>query len=147
LNFFRLLKITAMKKITALLLPTTLLLLFVFGCEPFDNPDDGDPRDNFVGDWTVNEVSTLYGTTNYSATIIYDPNNSTQVLIKNFYHFGMEIETYAIPTVSSITVPEQTICSASVKGTGYLNKNTIDWTYTVDDGADIDHVTATFTKQ
>lgn len=123
------------------------ILLFTFSCELIDDTDPDDPRDSFIGNWTVNEVSSLYGTTNYSATIIYDPSNSTQVLIKNFYHFGMEIETFAITTSASITVPEQTVCNHQVKGKGLLNKSKIEWTYTVNDGADIDDVTATFTKQ
>ena len=137
-----------MKKNIALLILTTLILT-IFSCELLEDPEPSDPRDNFVGNWTVNEISSLYGTTNYNATIIYDPGNSSQVLIKNFYHFGMEIETYAIPTLTSITVPEQYVCSHTVKGSGKLssNKNRIDWTYTANDGADIDNVTATFTKQ
>ena len=136
---------TMIKKFAVLL--TAVSLLLITSCELMENPDDTDPRDNYLGTWTVNEVSTLYGTNNYSAIIIYDPGNSTQVLIKNFYHFGMEIETYAIATTGTITIPEQTVCSHAVKGKGtLLNKNKIEWTYTVNDGADIDNVTATFTK-
>lgn len=137
-----------MKK-NILLLILAALILTIFSCELLEDPDPSDPRDNFVGNWNVNEVSSLYGTTNYNVTIIYDPGNSSQVLIKNFYHFGLEIETYAIPTLTSITVPEQSVCNHTVKGAGKLssNKNSIDWTYSANDGADIDNVTATFTKQ
>jgi hypothetical protein len=129
------------------LFATSLLILFTFSCELLEDPDSGDPRDNFTGNWTVNEVSALYGINNYNVTIVNDPANSTQVLIRNFYHFGMEIETFAIPTISSITIPQQFTCNHTVKGNGMLSKNKIDWTYTVDDGADIDQVTAVYTRQ
>ncbi len=129
------------------LITTAAILILISSCEIFDDPLPSDPRNNFVGSWTVNETSSLYGTNNYSATIVKDPNNSTQVLISNFYHFGMEIEIYAIPTVSSITVPQQIVCNHTVKGTGTLNKAKIDWAYTVNDGADIDNVIAVYTKQ
>ncbi|MFO7723483.1 MAG: hypothetical protein R6V49_09720 [Bacteroidales bacterium] len=136
-----------MKKNFALLLASIILML-AWSCELIEDPDPTDPRDNYTGNWTVNEVSSLYGTNNYNVSIIYDPGNSTQVLIKNFYHFGLEIETYAIATNTSLTVPEQLVCNHTVKGKGTLSsKSKIDWTYTVNDGADIDNVTATFTKQ
>jgi len=136
-----------MKKNLALIL-TGIMLMLVWSCELIEDPDPADPRDNYTGNWTVNEVSSLYGTNNYNVSIIYDPGNSTQVLIKNFYHFGMEIETFAIATNASLTVPEQIVCNHTVKGKGTLStKNKIEWTYTVNDGADVDNVTATFTKQ
>jgi hypothetical protein len=121
-------------------------LLFITACE-IDPDLTTDPRDNFVGTWTVNEQSALYGTNNYTAVIVKDPGNSTQVLIRNFYHFGMDEDTWAIPTISSITIPEQLVCNHTVKGNGTRNKNQITWSYTVNDGADIDQVTAVYTKQ
>lgn len=140
--------IAVMKKTT---LATLILLaagmLAFFACEPFDNPDNTDPRDNFTGNWTVNEVSALYGTNTYTVTIVYDPSNSSQVLIRNFYHFGFDIDTYAIPTTGTITVPEQFTCNHTIKGKGTLSKNKIEWTYTANDGADTDSVAATYTKQ
>lgn len=129
------------------LITAATMLMMITSCEIFDDPVPSDPRDNFVGNWTVNETSSLYGINNYSATIVKDPNNSTQVLIRNFYHFGMEIDTYAIPTLSSITIPQQNVCNHTVKGTGILNKGKIDWSYTVNDSADIDNVVAVYTKQ
>jgi hypothetical protein len=136
-----------MKKNFALLL-VAIMLMMTWSCELIEDPDPSDPRDNYTGNWTVNEVSSLYGTNNYYVSIIYDPGNSTQVLIKNFYHFGLEIETYAIATNSSLTVPQQIVCNHTVKGNGNLiTKSRMEWSYTVNDGADIDNVTATFTKQ
>lgn len=135
-----------MKKTTLLLSILVLLLLSFFACEPFDIPDDTDPRDNFTGTWTANETSSLFGTTNYTVTIVNDPSNSTQVIIRNFYHFGNETETFAIPTSTTITIPEQYTANHTVKGQGSLSKNRIDWNYTVNDGADTDIVTAIYTK-
>lgn len=135
-----------MKNTCLLSLCISLLILF-FACEVFEDPLITDPRDNFTGDWSVNEISSLYGTTNYNVKIVKDPNNSSQVIIKNFYHFGMDMDTYAIVTIGTITVPEQIVCNHTVQGFGKLDKNRIQWTYTANDGADIDNVTATYTKQ
>jgi hypothetical protein len=136
-----------MKHTNILLAVILATILLVFACEPIDNPDNTDPRDKFTGIWTVNEVSQLYGNNTYTVTIINDPGNSSQVLLKNFYHFGLETETYAIPTTSTITVPQQVVCNYSVSGSGTLNNGKISWSYTVSDGADTDHATATFVKQ
>jgi hypothetical protein len=123
------------------------VILFSTSCELDNDPITSDPRDNFTGTWTVNETSSLYGTNNYTVTISYDPNNSTQVLISNFYHFGMEFNAYAITTINSITIPQQEVCNHNVQGTGQRDKNKITWNYTVNDGADLDQVSAVYTKQ
>lgn len=140
-----------MKRSTILLklLLITLIgtLLFTSSCELDSDPVTTDPRDNFVGTWIVDEQSTLFGNNNYTVTIRKDPDNSTQVLIANFYHFGNEFDTYAITTIGSITVPQQEVCNHMVQGTGQRDRNKITWTYTVSDGADLDNVTAVFTKQ
>lgn len=135
------------KPFTRLVLTTAMVaLLLITACEP-DTDLTTDPRDNFVGTWTVSEQSSLYGNNNYTAVIVLDPGNSTQVLIRNFYHFGMDEDTWAIPTISSITIPQQIVCGHTVKGSGTRNKNQITWSYTVNDGADIDQVTAVYTRQ
>ena len=131
----------------SLILLTAIVLLTFSACELLDDPLPTDARDNFVGTWAVNETSSLYGINNYTVVIRYDPNSSSQVLMSNFYHFGDEIDTYAIPTAGSLTVPQQEVCNHTVKGTGILTKNTITWSYSVNDGADLDQVTAVFTKQ
>jgi hypothetical protein len=122
-------------------------LLFTTACELDNDPVTSDPRDNFTGNWVVNEQSSLYGTNNYTVSIRKDPDNSTQVLIANFYHFGTDFDAWAITTINSITVPQQIVCSHTVQGSGQRDKNKITWTYTVNDGADLDNVTAVFTKQ
>jgi len=129
------------------LMAVAVALLFTTSCELDNDPVTSDPRDNFVGTWVVNEQSSLYGTNNYTVTIRKDPDNSTQVLIANFYHFGNDFDTWAITTISSITVPQQEVCNHTVQGTGQRDKNKITWSYTVNDGADLDNVTAVFTKQ
>ncbi len=117
------------------------------GCLPdtFDDPNN-DPRDNFIGDWRVNERSQLYGETTYDVAIKYDINNSAQVEIVNFYGLGNDISVKALPTQSTITIFSQYVCNHTIKGEGFLTKNEIDWTYTVNDGADVDSVAATFLR-
>ncbi|MBC8146993.1 MAG: hypothetical protein H8E98_03275, partial [Bacteroidetes bacterium] len=45
------------------------------------------------------------------------------------------------------TVNSQTVCNSIINGEGTLSGNKISWSYYVNDGADIDHVTSTYTKQ
>lgn len=134
-----------MKKLIIPALALMLILSFSSCVDDIDLPYV-DPVDKFVGDWFCEERSQLYGESTFNVEIKKDPTNSAQVLIVNFYHFGNDIETFAIPTTSTITIPEQYVCNHTVKGTGFLSNNVISWEYIVDDGADIDTVAATYTR-
>ena len=128
-----------------------LLLAFVSvfmvpGCDPDENPFDPlDPRDQYLGTWTVQEAGKKKIT--YEVTISSDPGNSVQVLIDNFYNIG--ITPYAIVTSSTITLPQQTFSFPSVKvwGSGSYSNDKISWVYYVNDGADLDTVVSTYTRQ
>lgn len=139
-----------MKK--SLLLPFLIgLIAFISGCEEAEEiiPDDNsDPRDAFVGSWNCSETE-LKSTEDYEVTIDYDPNNSGQVLLKNFGLLGQDARPYGLITGNKITIPEQdgfdgwTIMEASGDKTG---DNTIEWTYKLSNGSDIFNYEATYTR-
>ena len=109
------------------------------------NPQDD--RDAFLGTWNVDETCNRIP---YQVTIIKDPTNSSQVIITNFWLIGPnEKAPYAIVAGSTIVIPQQNIYNDEktiVKGSGTLNKNTIEWEYTVNDGADLYTCIATYER-
>lgn len=113
----------------------------------FDDPNT-DPVDKFLGNWVVNETSLLFGQSTYNVTIERNPDNTSEVIIKNFYHEGYSEFAKALVTSNTLTVYQQTICenSKTISGTGTFSGGTINFTYTVNDGADLDNVTAVYTK-
>ncbi len=125
-----------------------IILLSIPACTEDDNTNPADDRDQFLGYWNVNETCSR---DSYSIQIVIDPSNSSQVLIKNFWLIGNnEKPPYAIVAGSTITIPKQTMCdnnSNEVQGSGVLDKNKINWHYTVNDGADLYTCTALYEKQ
>lgn len=106
-----------------------------------------DDRDAFLGIWEVSETCNRFS---YDVEIVEDPFNDSQVLIKNFWLIGYdEKPPYAIVSEDEISIPSQGMCddgSNIVEGIGTLNKKKIEWTYTVNDGADLYNCTAIFEK-
>ena len=139
-----------MKKITKLLLFTVIsATVFFSACEPDEDPIVS-TNEFFVGTWLAEETSTLYPDPNtFTVEIKANQLTENEVYIYNFYLFGNDDadKVTAITTASSITINAQTICDNIINGEGTLSGNKISWSYYVNDGADIDHVTATYTKQ
>lgn len=136
-----------MKKFKTLFPVAVLLMLFLFnGCEETDDTDpDADPRDDFVGEWNCNEVPAKRNS--YRVLINYDNSNSSQVLLFNFGLLGQSASAYGIVAGNDVTVPLQEIDGDwTVDGQGeMIDEETIEWTYTIDDGADRTDYIATFT--
>ena len=124
-----------------------IILFAVIACTDESILNPADPRDQFIGSWNVNETCIKDA---YSVSIEKDTTNSSQVIIKNFWLIGFnEKPPYAIVTGNTLTIPSQTMCysgSNSVKGSGLLSKNTITWSYSVNDGADLYTCSATYEK-
>ncbi len=132
----------AIKKVTSALL--ILLFVALISCEE-ESSDLTDDRDYFLGTWAVSENCNR---DSYSVQIVKDPSNSVQVLINNFWNTGnCGNSPYAIVAGSSIHIPNQSFCDGAfqVSGSGDLDKETISWTYSINDGADLFTCTATFT--
>lgn len=124
-----------------------LTLLLVACTEDTDVIDPQDDRDAFLGTWNVDETCNRIP---YQVTITKDPTNSSQVIINNFWLIGPDEKApYAIVAGSNIVIPQQNINNEEktiVKGSGVMNKNTIEWEYTVNDGADLYTCTAIYEK-
>jgi hypothetical protein len=109
-----------------------------------------DPRDAFVGDWSVKEDNTLKSTDYYNVSIEKSASDSTKVHIKNFYAIAPNTGVDAVVSGSNITISSQTVSGFAIQGYGSMpfNGKTIDWSYTVNhNNGFIDQVTATYTKQ
>lgn len=124
--------------------------IFLVSCDPGDNPDDPntDPKEKFIGSWICNETSTQNGNSTYNVTITANPANSSQILLAQFYQMSSGQKVYAIVANNNATVPEQTLTGLVIKGSGNYSTTTskINWTYYVNDGADIDTCTAVYSK-
>ncbi|MFH0864666.1 MAG: hypothetical protein V1904_00620 [Bacteroidota bacterium] len=138
-----------MKKTFRYLFTLASLTCFLVSCDPDDNnpPDDTDPRDKFVGSWSCNENSSQNGISTFTVTISLNTGNSTQIYLSNFYGLTSN-QVYAVIAGNSATIPSQTVSTFTINGSGTMSSaNTkIDWSYNVNDGADIDNCTAVFSK-
>mgnify|MGYP006283793141 CR=1 FL=1 len=127
-----------------------VLLIALFSCETDedDNPDPTDPRDKFLGSWNVNETCTR-GV--YSVQISEDPDNSAQVLIKNFANPGFEVGEPAVGLVINDVIkldPNHKIGDDwTVDGQGeMINDNRMEWEYELYIGGGKDGCTAVYAR-
>tara|TARA_Y100000766_G_C18690614_1_gene499298 strand:+ start:124 stop:570 length:447 start_codon:yes stop_codon:yes gene_type:complete len=122
------------------------ILFLLLGCEKEKN---NDVRDDFVGNWLVNENSSLLGLRSYEVTIFKDSINNSGINIYNFYKLGIEDSVFS--TISGIegttlTIPSQTSKSNIIEGSGKIKKDEIDINYFINDGNQIDTVSANYTR-
>jgi hypothetical protein len=138
-----------MKKTILALLFGVLYLSFTACQKDEDNDPDADPRDKYVGTWLCTEDSPKKSTMiAYTVTINLSPDNSNQILLYNFNLFGPGEYVYGNVSSNLVTVPVQTVLNTTVDGKGNLiDDNTMNWEYYVNDGADIDTVSAVYEKQ
>jgi hypothetical protein len=122
------------------------LLMFFAGCEIDDDENFTLPRDKYIGQWLCEES----GGAAYRTTITSDPNNSTQVIIHNFFNLSGNVT--AIVTNESVTVQNQKMLnilgSYWCEGFGrYTHKNgaaSINWSKYA---ANNEELTAIYIKQ
>lgn len=113
-----------------------------------EDPEPGDPRSKFLGTWNVNETCNK-GI--YSVQISEDPDNSDQILIKNFANPGYGVGDPAVGRVSGDKVtldPSHKIGDNwTVTGTGvYTSNDRMDWEYDLIISGTQQSCSATFTK-
>lgn len=128
------------------------IIISFTACEKDDTttPTSEDPRDIFIAAWSCQEDSQLSGTSVFEVHINKSSINSSQIILENLYNYGFSFAPYAEinSTGTGFTIPSQIIQGNSVKGEGtILGTNTINMSYTVDNGSDIDSVTAELTKK
>ncbi len=121
-------------------------------CEE-DDLDDlfGDPVEKFLGTWKCEEEGTETGSGwVYDVTIIRNPDNSSEILIRNFYLQGDNEKARALITGNTLTIPNQRICddTMEIQGSGSYDtsKDEIYLNYSTNDGATEDIVTARYFK-
>lgn len=125
-----------------------LAAMFFSACALDEDDPDADFRSNFIGTWRFNESEAKSDLAFYTVIISIDPQNSSQVLLKNFGNVGDFHSAYGIVTATRITVTSQNIASLTLSGTGNLLSNSLmAWSYSINDGADLIHYTATANKQ
>lgn len=126
-----------------------LMLVMIFpACELDDVDPDGDIRDKFVGTWRFNESESKSDLAFYTVQISKDPGNTSQVLLRNFGNVGNFHSAFGIVTTNRITVTSQTLASFTISGSGTTVSNTrMNWTYSINDGADLINYTAVADKQ
>ena len=123
-----------------------LLIACISSCEPEDDIDTGDLRDKFTGTWRFTETPVVKSpdAISFTVTINYDPDNSSQVLLRNFAQLGGQYAPYGIVTSNRITIPSQEVIPGFiVSGKGSLTgSNSMDWEYTTIAGGDMESFTA-----
>ncbi|MEI7663943.1 MAG: hypothetical protein WCK34_17180 [Bacteroidota bacterium] len=135
-------------KVTLALLMLALAMT-IGGCakDSATTPSDpGTTRDSFIGRWSVTENYTKFA---YEVTISADPGSANGVLIAGF---GNTLPTGpaagAVVSGSKITLDANLqIDGLKFVGSGTLSGTKINWNYTVDDGANLLHSIAVYTKK
>lgn len=128
-----------------------LMLCFFIGftsCDE-DDLDDmfGDPVEKFLGTWKCEETGDQDGYFGpFNVQIIRNPENSAEVLIKNFNYQGMNEQARALITSNTITIPRQRICddTIEIKGSGLYRDGEINMEYSTNTGATLENIVARF---
>jgi hypothetical protein len=149
-------KTEAMKTRTKIhpVLPAGILFLaLTVSCEELLNTsDNGDIREKIEGQWSCDETSEIYKSTAeiFSVYISPHPDDSSKILIDNFYELGWDVSAVATVSNRNLYIHTQTVGDGyTIIGSGTIssNYNEIKWNYSVDDGSgETDNVTATYTR-
>ena len=122
-----------------------LLITFISACVPEDDIEPGDLRDKFTGTWRFTETLVVKSQDGigFTVTITKDPDNSSQVLLRNFAQLGGLYAPYGIVTSSRITIPSQDLDGFVISGSGTLaGTDNMNWEYTTIAGGDKESFTA-----
>lgn len=113
------------------------------------NRDDEDtPNADIYDTWKCNENSATFGTQNYHVDISKDNTATDKIIIDNFFNLGLGKSIKATLSGQTITINNAVLEGNTFNGTGTVssNYNTINWSYTFDDGNGPENVTATYTR-
>ena len=96
----------------------------------YDEPTYWDDRDDFVGNYEVEEYSeTTDQYFNYNIDIVKSCCNEGEVIIYNFY--DVDLDVVAIVNGYKLTIPRQYIGDYEIEGTGRLENLTLSLSYVV----------------
>lgn len=135
------------KKNLLLLLITSAFMACTKDDEKNDTPVS-DPRSIVIGNWICNEESEVFLSTTYPVVIFAHSTIANRIVISNFYNLGAQQSNCQMEiSGTSFTIFQQNISGYDIVGSGILeNSSTIKLSYTTNDGAGIDNVTAVYTK-
>ncbi len=129
-----------------------LAVIFFSSCEdPLAPGNSKDIVAQLEGAWQCEEDNSIFKSVMYPYQVYITPsdNDSTEVLISNFYHLGDNVEAIASVNGNSITLSRQSMQGGYVvRGSGTISSNLkeIAWKYYIDDGSgEEDEVNATYT--
>ena len=89
-----------------------------------------DARDQFIGDYDINEYSSTYDEYwEYGVTI--DKSNRSDIVIDNFYNSGLKV--YATVNGNNLYIPWQTVNGYEISGDGYVEGSKLVINYKVRD--------------
>ena len=124
------------------------VLIALSSCKSDDTPSPSDPREQFKGSWLCKENSRLHGKSTFTVEIKTDTSVNKKIYIYNFYNIGGREFVYGIADDYSVSIPSQlALGNLRINGNGTKLNNTINWIYYINDGADLDTVSAIFSKQ
>lgn len=137
-------------KLAYLLLLT--ISVFTIACETDEDPvEDTDVRDRFIGRWNCTEESQINGERTFFVDIDYDTTSIDKIELINFYDMGTS--SFVLGEISTtneeaINIPAQDLDGLTVQGSGTMeNNDLLLFNYLVDDGLELDSISATFIRQ
>jgi len=109
----------------------------------------GDPVEKFLGNWNCmisGDINGDFGP--FTVHVVRNPDQSSEVLIRNFDLQGSDVSARAIIAGNTITIPRQKICddTIEIQGSGSYRNGEFTLTYKTNDGADEENVFARFYK-
>jgi hypothetical protein len=136
-----------MKRISKYILLFSLLGGLITSCSKESKTETALNRSSLTGTWMVTESSKK---ATYEVTILIDSANSNGVLIANFAGAGQNVKAVAFLTGNTLSLTNNELLSNEwiVNGSGMVTGTTrIDWSYSIDDGANLTSVKAVFMKK
>lgn len=127
-----------------LLLALSASLISCADEEPLE--PDTDPREKFVGNWTVSEEVAGAASGTYPSSVSLDSVNSAQIIISNIFNLGNAVSVSATVSENSLSIGSQTVSGIVIAGTGSFLANSFVLNYTANDGSMIESVKATYSR-
>lgn len=129
------------------LLAPLMLMLVLASCTETDPLEpEVDPRDKFLGTWTVQEKIDGQVSGAYQSEVIYDPGNTSRIRINNIYNLGSQAGVTALIAGNSVDISSQTITGIIISGTGLFSGDGFTLNYTASDGSQVNTVQAVHSK-
>lgn len=107
---------------------------------------DTDPRDKFVGSWTVSEEVAGAASGTYPASVALDSSNTSRIRIFNIFNLGNAVSVSALVANNSLDISSQTVSGVIISGNGSFVANSFVLNYTANDGSQIESVKATYSR-